>query len=108
MPIRSERMLIVRQPGRLHEPAVSLSLLVCSMRCIRKSVGSLDFDATEEPGHAELDGRILRGYYRHYCFLPLYVFCGHQLLSARDLRPSNIDGAILQVDGTLIEAWAID
>ena len=27
-----------------------------------------------------------------YCYLPLYVFCGQQLLCAY-LRPSNIDGA---------------
>ena len=33
------------------------------------------------------------GYYRHYCFLPLYVFCGQQLLVAY-LRPSNIDPAM--------------
>ena len=32
------------------------------------------------------------GYYDHYCFLPLYVFCGKQLLVSY-LRPSDIDGA---------------
>lgn len=52
----------------------------------------LDFDATDDPVHGEQDGRFFHGFYRHYCFLPLYVFCGHQLLVSY-LRPSNIDGA---------------
>ena len=32
------------------------------------------------------------GYYRHYCYLPLYIFCGEQLLCAR-LRTADQDGA---------------
>jgi hypothetical protein len=52
----------------------------------------LDFDATDDAVHGEQDGRFFHGYYDHYCFLPLYVFCGHQLLVSY-LRPSNIDGA---------------
>lgn len=46
----------------------------------------------------ERQGRFFHGYYDHYCFLPLYVFCGDQLLVSY-LRPSNIDGAK--------HAWAI-
>jgi hypothetical protein len=52
----------------------------------------LDFDATDNPVHGEQEGRFFHGFYRHYCFLPLYVFCGDQLLVSY-LRPSNIDGA---------------
>lgn len=52
----------------------------------------LDFDATDDPVHGEQEGRFFHGYYDHYCFLPLYVFCGSQLLVSY-LRPSNIDGA---------------
>jgi len=52
----------------------------------------LDFDATDDPIHGQQEGRFFHGYYDHYCFLPLYVFCGSQLLAAY-LRPSNIDGA---------------
>lgn len=52
----------------------------------------LDFDATDDPIHGQQEGRFYQGYYRHYCFLPLYVFCGGFLLCAL-LRPSNIDGA---------------
>jgi len=52
----------------------------------------LDFDATDDPVHGEQVGRFFHGYYKHYCFLPLYVFCGKHLLAAY-LRPSNIDPA---------------
>jgi len=52
----------------------------------------LDFDATDDRIHGGQEGRFFHGYYDHYCFLPLYVFCGDQLLAAY-LRPSHIDGA---------------
>src|SRR5438034_9522599 len=32
------------------------------------------------------------GYYGHYCYLPLYIFCGEFLLCAR-LRRSNLDAS---------------
>jgi hypothetical protein len=37
------------------------------------------------------------GYYRSYCYLPLYIFCGEHLLCAR-LRKSDQDGAAGTVD----------
>jgi hypothetical protein len=49
-------------------------------------------DATDDPVHGEQEGRFFHGYYGHYCFLPLYIFCGEHLLRAR-LRPSNIDAS---------------
>jgi hypothetical protein len=52
----------------------------------------LDFDATDDPTHGQQEQTFFHGYYRHYCFLPLYVFCNEQLLVSY-LRPSNIDGA---------------
>jgi len=52
----------------------------------------LDFDATDDPVHGEQEGRFFHGYYRSYCFLPLYVFCNDQLLVSY-LRPSNQDAA---------------
>ena len=52
----------------------------------------LDLDATDDPTHGHQEGRFFHGYYRHYCYLPLYVFCGEHLLCAR-LRPSNIDAS---------------
>jgi hypothetical protein len=52
----------------------------------------LDVDATDDPLHGHQEGRFFHGYYRHYCYLPLYIFCGEQLLCAR-LRPADQDGA---------------
>ncbi|MHC4945927.1 MAG: IS1380 family transposase [Planctomycetota bacterium] len=52
----------------------------------------LDFDATDDPLHGKQEGRFFHGYYDCYCFLPLYVFCGDQLLAAY-LRESGIDAA---------------
>lgn len=52
----------------------------------------LDFDATDDRVHGTQEGRFFHGYYGDWCFLPLYVFCGEQLLVSY-LRPSNIDGA---------------
>jgi len=52
----------------------------------------LDFDATDDPVHGNQVNRFFHGYYDHYCFLPLYVFCCHHLLCAY-LRPANIDPA---------------
>ncbi len=58
----------------------------------------LDFDATDDPAHGDQIGNFFHGYYKHYCFLPLYVFSGKHLLAAY-LRPSNI--------GAAYGAWSI-
>ncbi len=52
----------------------------------------LDLDATDDAVHGNQEGRFFHGYYGHYCYLPLYIFCGEHLLCAR-LRPSNIDAS---------------
>ena len=52
----------------------------------------IDLDATDDPLHGHQAGRFFHGYYKCYCYLPLYIFCGSQLLAAK-LRPSNIDAA---------------
>jgi hypothetical protein len=52
----------------------------------------LDFDATDDLVHGEQENRFFHGYYDNHCFLPLYVFCGDELLVAY-LRPSNIDAS---------------
>jgi Transposase DDE domain group 1 len=52
----------------------------------------LDLDATDDPLHGNQEGRFFHGYYGHYCYLPLYIYCGDHLLCAR-LRPSNIDAS---------------
>lgn len=51
----------------------------------------LDLDATDDPVHGDQLGKFFHGYYRSYCYLPLYTFCGAWPLGAV-LRPSNIDG----------------
>ena len=58
----------------------------------------LDFDATDDRVHGFQEGRFFHGYYDACCFLPLYVFCGDQLLVSY-LRPGKIDGTR--------HAWAI-
>jgi hypothetical protein len=57
----------------------------------------LDLDATDDPIHGSQEGRFFHGYYWHYCYLPLYIFCGEFLLCAR-LRRSDIDGAAGSVE----------
>ncbi len=52
----------------------------------------LDFDATDDAVHGNQEGRFFHGYYSQYCFRPLYVFCGSQLLVSY-LRPSSADPA---------------
>ena len=74
---------------RLHP--VLLEQFIAGLEVVAKEL-ILDFDATDDPVHGEQAGRFFHGYYRRYCFLPLYVFCGDQLLVSY-LRPSNIDAA---------------
>ncbi len=59
----------------------------------------LDLDVTDMPLHGGQEGRFFHGYYNHYCYLPLYIFCEDHLLCTR-LRPSNQDasaGAVEEV-----------
>ncbi len=70
----------------------------------------LDFDATDAPIHGHQEGRFFHGYYDHHCFLPLYVFCGDQLLVAylrtADGDPARHTGAILKLlVSRLRQAW---
>lgn len=70
----------------------------------------LDFDATDDLVHGEQIGRHFSGYYHGYCFLPLYVFCGEQLLVAY-LRSARQDAALHAaaimklLTGRLRQAW---
>jgi hypothetical protein len=60
----------------------------------------LDLDVTDMPLHGEQEARFFHGYYGHYCYLPLYIFCEDHLLCAR-LRPSNQDasaGSVAEVE----------
>ena len=57
----------------------------------------LDLDSTDDPLHGNQEGRFFHGYYGHYCYLPLYIFCGEHLLCAR-LRTADGDGAAGSVE----------
>jgi len=52
----------------------------------------LDIDASDVPLHGDQELSEFHGYYDHYCYLPLYVFCGQAMLCCV-LRRSRIDGA---------------
>ena len=52
----------------------------------------IDLDATDDPLHGRQEGRFFHGYYKNYCYLPLYAFCGEHFLAAQ-LRPSNLDAS---------------
>jgi len=62
----------------------------------------LDLDVTDFALHGEQEGRFFHGYYDCYCYLPLYIFCGDQILCAR-LRQSDRDAAA----GSLAEVQRI-
>src|SRR5271165_3377604 len=57
----------------------------------------LDLDATDIPLYGHQPERFFHGYYDSYCYLPLYIFAGDQLLCAR-LRPANQDAAAGSVE----------
>jgi hypothetical protein len=54
----------------------------------------IDLDATDDPLHGKQEGRFFQGYYREYCYLPLYFFCGDFLLCSRlrtaDKQPGSV------------------
>ena len=74
--------------------AIDRLLVEGFLRSQRRAPGRivLDIDATDDPVHGCQEGRFFHGYHGHYCYLPLYIFCGDFLLCAR-LRPSNIDAS---------------
>jgi hypothetical protein len=78
----------------LEEAAVDRTLVKVFLQAHREPPKEivLDLDATDDRVHGNQEGRFFHGYYGHYCYLPLYIFCGDFLLCAR-LRPSNIDAS---------------
>ncbi|MEM7390709.1 MAG: IS1380 family transposase [Verrucomicrobiota bacterium] len=57
----------------------------------------LDFDATDDPLHGQQEGAYFHGYYKAYCYLPLYCFCGSIPLWA-ELRDCKRDASAGTVD----------
>ena len=93
------RLELVGRTGRYHKitySAESIDRLLCDLyleshRAMPQQI-VLDLDATDIPLYGHQPERFFHGYYDSYCYLPLYIFCGDQLLSAR-LRPANQDAA---------------
>jgi len=52
----------------------------------------IDVDATDDTIHGNQEGKYFNGFYDDSCFLPLYFFCGDQLLWSQ-LRSSKSGGA---------------
>jgi len=86
---RLEKMGTRATAVKLHE--VLVDQFIASFKTAPNEL-ILDFDATDCPLHGKQEHRFFHGYYDSYCYLPLYVFCGEQMLAAY-LRPSKIDGA---------------
>lgn len=64
----------------------------------------LDFDATDDPLHGDQEGRFFHGYYKCYCYMPLYVTCGDHLLVSK-LRTSNRDASAGSLE---VLAWLVE
>jgi hypothetical protein len=70
----------------------------------------LDIDATHVPLHGAQEKAHFHRYYDNYCYLPLYVFCGQDVLACV-LRPSSRDPAsvlsalIKLISRRLRQAW---
>jgi hypothetical protein len=56
----------------------------------------LDADATDDIIHGNQEGRYYSAFYDNYCFLPLYIFCGNQLLwsQLRTCDKGQADGSL--------------
>jgi hypothetical protein len=83
-----------------HDPAAIERLFVTLFLEAHKTPPAeitLDLDATDDPLHGNQEGRFFHGYYDCFCYLPLYIFCGRELLAAK-LRPANIDAAAGSVE----------
>lgn len=70
----------------------------------------IDLDHSDVPLHGAQEGRFFHGYYGHYCYLPLYVFCGEHLLAAHlQTADGNANRDVIAVLGAIVSrlrrAW---
>ncbi len=70
----------------------------------------LDVDTTDDPLHGRQEGRFFHGYYRSYCYLPLYIFWGDHLLAAklRTAESTDIPGVVAEFErvvGRIRRRW---
>ena len=98
---------IAHEPGAIE--ALLVDLFIGSFAQAPDEI-ILDLDATDDPLHGRQESRFFHGYYDCYCYLPLYIFCGTQLVASK-LRPSNIDGAagaleeVARIVGRIRKSW---
>ena len=81
---------VVASIAKLQDTLVDVFIRMRSKQGVPEEL-VLDVDATDDPVHGDQLGKFFHGYYKSYCYLPLYTFCGAWPLGAV-LRPSNIDG----------------
>jgi hypothetical protein len=93
------RLELVGRTGRYHKisySAASIDRLLVDLYIESQATPPeeivLDLDATDIPLYGHQPERFFHGYYDSYCYLPLYIFAGDQLLCVR-LRPANQDAA---------------
>src|ERR1017187_5890662 len=106
------RLELVGRTGRYHKigysaPALDRLLgdLFLESYTTRPEEIVLDLDATDIPLYGHQPERFFHGYYDSYCYLPLYIFAGDQLLCAR-LRAANKDaaaGAVEEVSHIVVQ-----
>ncbi|MGA3129910.1 MAG: transposase, partial [Terracidiphilus sp.] len=93
------RLELIGRSGRYHKIGYSaaaidrmLADLYIESHAAPPTEIALDLDATDIPLYGHQPERFFHGYYDSYCYLPLYIFCGDQLLCAR-LRAAHQDAA---------------
>jgi hypothetical protein len=98
------RLELVGRTGRYHKISYSaeaidrlLADLYIESQAAPPTQIVLDLDATDIPLYGHQPERFFHGYYDSYCYLPLYIFAGDQLLCAR-LRRANQDAAAGSVE----------
>lgn len=96
-----------------HDPAAIERLFVTLMMEARRQAPRqliIDLDATHDPIHGEQEGRHFNAFYDCYCYLPLYIFAGRDLLAAK-LRGADKDAAegakeeVARIVGHIRESW---
>ena len=106
---KSRYKKIVASIARLQDALVDVFIRLRAKQGVPEEL-ILDFDATDDPLHGDQLGKFFHGYYKNYCYLPLYGFCdGWPLLAL--LRPSNMDASagtveqLARIVPKLRQAW---
>jgi hypothetical protein len=100
---------IVASIAELQEALVDLFIRLKAKQSVPQEL-VIDLDATDDPIHGDQLGKFFHGYYKSYCYLPLYTFCGDWPLGAV-LRPSSIDACagtiheLSRIVAKLRKAW---